>query len=98
MSELKPGLYRATVRGKADQIVMVDDSGDYAPASSLTSVDKEWVHRLENITDAYPLLILDLKDLVNSGRIQSLVSHLRNGAWYRAADLIDPVLIREGIN
>ena len=64
MSALAPGLYRATVRGVPDTIVMLTDTfpGDVDPWVSLTmSTDYRW-HRHEHVTDARPLIVLDLDD------------------------------------
>ena len=61
MSALAPGLYRATVRGVADQIVIVDDCGlghTMAPVAAAGSR-----HNVCDITDARPLIVLDMKGM-----------------------------------
>jgi len=64
VSALKPGLYRATVRGVADQIVMLTDAPTEDPwVSMLTStgtVRWRW-HEGGRVTDARPLIVLDLE-------------------------------------
>ena len=58
MSALEPGLYRATVRGVADQIVMMHRN------SACTAEDvADWIqHNIADITDARPLIVLDLEN------------------------------------
>ena len=59
MSALKPGLYRATVRGVADVTVIVDKNGmshhESIGISTHTSVASK------EATDARPLIVLDLE-------------------------------------
>ena len=56
MSTLKPGIYKATVRGVPDKILMVDNTG-MGHASTIYGV-----HVGNHITDARPLIVLDLSD------------------------------------
>lgn len=57
MSTLAPGLYCATVRGVPDTTVLVDVSG-YGHDVLTTN----WRYRPDDITDARPLIVLDLGD------------------------------------
>ena len=72
MSEtLKPGLYKATVRGVADVTVFVDGS---TQIHTLTLVRDRWgndhsTHSPHLITDARPLIVLDLEDPAESVRL-----------------------------
>lgn len=59
MSTLTPGLYRATVRGVADTIVMVHEDGT---AMSVANIERRAFHKDIHITDARPLIVLDLGD------------------------------------
>ena len=62
MSALEPGLYRATVRGVADVIVLVAESG-FGHTMEMYSGDgrfPEYFHGPEKIADAIPLIMLDL--------------------------------------
>jgi len=60
MSELKPGLYKATVRGVADQIVMVDDT---SLGHTTTPVNGCRGHSFSSdITDARPLIVIVLEN------------------------------------
>ena len=72
MSALEPGLYRATVRGVADVTVLIADSGfGHTIKRYATSAcsGPDYVHGPEKITDARPLILLDLAypgDAVNA--------------------------------
>ena len=60
MSEtLKPGLYRATVRGKINVTVLID-SGGYGTTADLVSAHH--VHEQHNIEHARALIVLNPKD------------------------------------
>ena len=77
MSALKPGLYRATVRGVADVTVMVTDWGyshrciTQAGVDSLKYRDLH-AHRDGDITDARPLIVLNLED--PAATVQTLIA------------------------
>ena len=92
MSALKPGLYRATVRGVPDVTVMVVGDG----CGYMTEeVNGGLAHLLKDITDARPLIVLDLKDL----DVHKVVAALRRVGWERIAVQIEaqskPVLMDE---
>jgi len=54
---LAPGIYKATVRGVPDQIVMV---GDDEHGRTMTNLGRlSHLHTLMHITDARPLIVLD---------------------------------------
>jgi hypothetical protein len=60
---LTPGIYKATVRGEPDTIViLVADAGDNEPWASVTRVKGGFWHGDSKITDARPLIVLDLED------------------------------------
>ncbi len=80
MSALTPGLYRATVRGVADTIVLVHKDGTPITA---TPVDGCSYHAGQ-ITDARPLIVLDLS-AIRSDAV--LVQHLRESGTFDLADL-----------
>ena len=61
MSTLKPGLYKATVRGVPDTIVMIDDEGMGHHQENIDTLHRKHEHSA-NFTDARPLIVLDLKD------------------------------------
>lgn len=75
MSALEPGLYRATVRGVADQIIKVVDPESYGATCTVHTPDGKCVcHEFGKVTDARPLIVLDL----DSDEARHLVSHLQN--------------------
>jgi len=80
VSALEPGLYRATVRGVADQIVMVTDAED---GWTMTEIARATGHALSDITDARPLIVLDL--------VSSQVDYLRHALnrWIEWSSLTD---------
>ena len=83
MSEtLKPGLYRATVRGKINVTVLID-SGGYGTTADLVSAHH--VHEQHNIEHARTLIVLDL----DGDSASDLVAYLRREAWNRVADQIE---------
>ena len=59
MIALAPGLWKATVRGVPDTIVLIQGDGD-GDGLSLTTVDGWWCHPHRTITDARPLITLDI--------------------------------------
>jgi len=62
MSTLEPGIYRATVRGVPDQVVMFDRSDTQPHVRSIDAVGGNYWHEVDSITDARPLIVLDLDD------------------------------------
>lgn len=54
---LSPGIYKATVRGVPETTVLIDDDGD---GVTMTSVNGAHGHNSNDITDAHPLIVLDL--------------------------------------
>ena len=90
VSALSPGLYRATVRGVADVTVLIADTH----GSGFTSeyICGEWrSHLASDITDARPLIVLDL-DAYDTGKFLLFLKEQCNliaGPWARAsADVI----------
>ena len=91
MIALEPGLYRATVRGVADQIVLLTATAPpdpwfaFEPQSSGPS--SRWF-RHADITDARPLIVLDLED---HGRVNAanLAQVLREDGYPYLADQIE---------
>jgi len=73
MSKLEPGLYRATVNSVADRIVLVDSTG----WGYYTSVGdaKMLANKCDRITDARPLIVLDLKDPTEIARALRISFH-----------------------
>ena len=71
MSALEPGLYRATVRGVADVIVLVDRNGT---AHHDWTDDEDATSHSFNFTDARPLIVLDLSAFISDAQ---LVADLR---------------------
>lgn len=55
--KLKPGLYKATVRGLPDQIVLIHDENF---GCTFEPVEDRQTHLSNHITDALPLFVLDL--------------------------------------
>jgi len=81
VSALEPGLYRATVRGVADQIVMLTNAETDDPWVSLLahSTEVRWRrHEHRHISDARPLIVLDLEN--PAAVVRSLREATRNGA------------------
>jgi hypothetical protein len=74
VSALAPGLYRATVRGVADVVVMVDGNGvgHMAQGRAETSGYINRHVRPGLITDARPLIVLDLHPSVANDLAQSM--------------------------
>jgi len=89
--ELEPGLYRATVRGVPNVMVLIADSGfghtieryDYAGQSF-----PEHIHGSSKITDACPLIVLDLSGFISD---ELLIEHLRGAEWFDTDSLADQV-------
>ena len=87
MSALEPGLYRATVRGVADQIVMLTDAGD---GWTMTEIEGATGHDPKDITDARPRIVLDTPEgVANLQHWSRLAAYLRRGGWDFTADLIE---------
>jgi predicted XRE-type DNA-binding protein len=85
MSEkLKPGLYRATVRG-VDKIVMVGRLGDYATTIKDNVLMATWGSADQDIADARPLIVLDTNAL--SARI--IADILRDSGYAGVARQIE---------
>ena len=87
MSALSPGLYRATVRGEAGHVVMVDRF------SKVHNIDNGGAFELSDITDARPLIVLDLGDDDPHHYIRALCqaekrNHAYNLALRKIADQI----------
>ena len=86
MSALAPGLWKATVRGVADTIVMVFDTSTFVTA---TTTGDHYYHKVgEHLTDARPLIVLDLED---HGRVNAanLAQVLREDGYPYLADQIE---------
>jgi hypothetical protein len=81
VSALEPGLYRATVRGVEDVILMAHEDGT---AMTLVPIDGRALHRGNCITDARPLIVLDLEGL----DVQTLADVVRV-SWPELADAIE---------
>jgi hypothetical protein len=73
MGTLEPGLYKATVRGVPDTVVMVQDDGD---CFSVSQIDHYWGHTEAVIKDARPLIVL------NFGEPAEAVMALRSAAEF----------------
>ena len=88
MSALNPGLYRATVRGVPDVIVMSQGSADYI---SLSKVNDHWIHWDAVLRDARPLIVLDL--------VSSQVDYLRHALnrWIEWSALTDEKRTLDGL-
>lgn len=95
MTALRPGLYRATVRGLSDQIGMVqDEDGDFL---TMQAAGGWWCHPAHFITDARPLIVLDIDNWL-PGRVEALPRWIRNQAALSfgideefAADIADQI-------
>ena len=92
MNVLAPGFWKATVRGVPDTIVMLTDADQVDPWVSLlttttTAVHWRW-HEARHITDARPLITLDLED---HGRVNAanLAQVLREDGYPYLADQIE---------
>ena len=92
MSALEPGLYRATVRGVADTIVIVGEdgwgrSGDRIRADGYCGYE----HLPRNITDARPLIVLMVPGggSPRDNHWPRLADYLRQGGWDFTADQIE---------
>ena len=76
MSALEPGLYRATVRGVPDQIVMLTDSVTSDPWIALTaqmsSAGRSRWFTHDDVTDARPLTVLDLHPSVAEDLVEAM--------------------------
>jgi len=81
--KLKPGLYKATVRGAAGVVVLVDDMG----RGWTDRVQDNFCHMPSKITDARPLIVLDLDDRYTY-KAAALMGHLRRGGYDYVADQI----------
>lgn len=80
MSALEPGLYRATVRGvPGESIVMAGNMG-----MTYTFTVGGDVRRCYVVTDARPLIVLDLTDYL----AHTLALDLQQGRWGDIADQI----------
>jgi hypothetical protein len=65
---LKPGLYKATVRGVADQIVMVHAT----TGCTVDLIGGSTAHQLHRIYDARPLIVLDTNPITAAAVAQIL--------------------------
>ena len=83
MSALEPGLYRATVRGISDVIVAV---GDDSYGRTMESLHDYYSHDTDQITDARPLIVLDLVQSPSTSRFAQAV---RSAGYYNLADQIE---------
>jgi hypothetical protein len=84
VSALEPGLYRATVRGVADQIVMVNDEGN---GFTINKIGVCGGHVPSLITDARPLIVLDLSDPAKTvQRLRAVTTK-----WSYADDIADQI-------
>jgi len=95
VSALEPGLYRATVRGVADTIVMLTDAQTDDPWVSMlahraSAVRWRW-HEHMHITDARPLIVLDV--------VSSQVDYLRHALkrWIEWSSLTDEKRTLDGL-
>lgn len=60
---LKPGIYMATVRGVPDQIIKVVEPETYGATCTVHTPDGKCVcHEAGKVTDARPLITLDMKE------------------------------------
>ena len=62
MSALAPGLWKATVRGVTDVIVLVTDENTAYRNITIETCGGEHWHSDVQVTDARPLIVLDLDD------------------------------------
>jgi len=85
MSALEPGLYRATVRGVPDVIVMVGKHGDYARIVNADTTLMAFQDSPKDITDARPLIILD----TNALSARNIAQILRSSGYAGVADQIE---------
>ena len=86
MSALEPGLYRATVRGVPDTIVMIRATGfgfthDYIAGVGSFAPDE--------ITDARPLVVIEEPKNVQREYWPRFVMLLRDNGWHLTADQIE---------
>ena len=84
MSALSPGLYRATVGGEADVIVMVSDD-EIGLTMTAVGTPGLGAHGLDSITDAIPLVVLDLHDWSPS-RPTTASEALRGSSLFRTGN------------
>ena len=85
MSALSPGLYRATVRGVPNVIVLIDENG-YGHHATIIGDSRH--SDPSRITDVRPLIVLDLED---HGRVNAsnLAQVLREDGYPRLADQLE---------
>ena len=87
MSEdLKPGLYRANVRGERDVVVLVDDDGT---GFTVKQPSGAYLHPGGHVTDARPLIVIEAPEDARDNHFPRLVAYLRNGGWDLTADQIE---------
>jgi hypothetical protein len=89
---LKPGLYKATVRGVPDVTVMVTERNE-ATSSIRVKSDSGWTFTYhdpdEHITDARPLIVLDLLPTRTIALVRLLSDPLRHDWAGPIADQIE---------
>jgi len=96
---LSPGIYKATVRGVSDQIIKVVSPETYGATCTVHTPEGKCVcHEIGNVTDARPLILLDLGAAISALRIATL---LRDHGHGGVADQIEaqtkPARSRDGI-
>jgi len=96
MTALTPGIYKATVRGVPDQIVMVSDQSVNYRNSTLTRCGPEYWHPDSEVTDARPLTLVDVNYWFH-GRIPEAAKHVRESSIRNTAsrevicDILDQI-------
>ena len=87
VSALEPGLYKATVHGVPDTTVLISTSQG---AGFTSEVIGEWrTHLREDITDARPLIALDLGE--DPSHVKYVVDVLRNARHMWTNDAADQI-------
>lgn len=82
--QLKPGLYKATVRDVADMTVLVDSSG-YGTTEDMVSAHH--IHATDSIKNARPLIVLD----VDPDAAEYIIGVLRNPRHIWANRIADQI-------
>jgi len=89
MTALEPGLYRATVRGVADQTVMLSYSSSSHPWTSVEICGGYSTHGTVEVTDARPLIVLEAPEAAPANHYPRFVAFLRRNGWDFTADQIE---------
>ena len=87
MNALVPGLYSATVKGVPDQIVMLAIRGDYGRVINTGELLTTYGSASVDLTDARPLITLDLHDY-SPGNLAGLISAIDRAGHVTVAQSI----------